>query len=99
MIQMQVVDAQGDAEPGVDVAITLVRTGTPLPYGDSGLEHGLFTIVTDHDTNKIREGDGDRIHVTGAKDTRSFSAEFRITVDECRCHVHKASGPDSVVIR
>jgi len=83
---MQVVDAQGDAEPGVDVAITLVHRD-PAAVRDSGLENGLFTIVTTT-TQQIREGDG--IGFTSRREGTGASVPIPDTVDECRA-VHKAS--------
>lgn len=98
-VRLFVVDTAGDLEPGVTATITMTRTARKLPYGHSGLGDGVFTVITDREKFMIEPRLGDDVVVDGAKDTRSFHAEFHITVDECLCHVNKASGPDTVVVK
>jgi hypothetical protein len=100
IIQVRVVDESGKPVPGVDVVATLVRTGEVLPKKfDIELPEGSYVVVTDGDTGKIRPGLGDEVRVAGSVDDRYFGTGYWITVDDCRCHVSKAAGPDQVVIR
>ncbi|HXV13084.1 MAG TPA: hypothetical protein VEC56_02665 [Candidatus Krumholzibacteria bacterium] len=57
---------------------------------------GVYRAIDDSFTRRV--SNGDPIQVTGERGARSFDAQFLIGVDDCQCHVHKISGPDTVVI-
>ncbi len=61
-------------------------------YGDPG----MYVVMTDAYNRSLQEG-GEPVIFEAENDTLSASGQFYFTVDDCRCHVEKASGPDTLV--
>ena len=59
-------------------------------------ERGLYTVMTDAYTRDLQEG-GEPVIFEAENDTLAASGRFYFTVDDCRCHVEKASGPDTLI--
>ncbi len=59
----------------------------------------LYTVIDDSFKSKIRSS-GDSLYFRGSKDDRDGDALFVIDVPgECRCHIRKVSGPDTLMLR
>ena len=67
---------------------------TYFPY--SG---GMYTVLTDSFTKMFCScGTPEKIYFTATDGTRTASAEYLFNTDECKCHINKVSGPDTLVI-
>ena len=97
-VTFQVVNDDGQLEPGVEVTITLERTGEILALDQPGADLGFLLVITDSQKSLIHPFFGDVIKVEGVREEEGFEVVFVVEVDECRCHVHKVSGPDTAVI-
>lgn len=59
---------------------------------------GIYKVVDDSHKDLIHFFN-ERFIVTGTQDEREFSAEFVIAVGrDCRCHVRKVSGPETILL-
>jgi hypothetical protein len=95
--RVRVVDEAGLLVDSVQTTSVVVRTGDTLVAEGPPLP-GLVTVADDSHIPRLRSG-GDSVRVTGSKATRSFAATFVVGTDDCRCHVRRFAGPDTVVIR
>ncbi len=64
---------------------------TYAPY-----ESGVYVVMTDAYTHSLQEG-GEAVIFEAENDTLSASGQFYFTTDDCRCHVEKISGPDTLM--
>lgn len=103
-IIIAVVDAGGEPVQLAELEVTLVRTGETFDLSilPSDPSIGLYAIFTDSFLNRISwqyQGIGEELRVVGRMKDAEFTETYRVGVtDECRCHVRKISGPDTVVI-
>ena len=97
-VTFQVVNDDGEPEAGVEVTIILERTGEILALDQPGADLGFFVVITDSQKSLIHPFFGDVLKVEGVSGEEGFEIGFRVDVDECRCHIHKVFGPDTVVI-
>ena len=58
-------------------------------------EQGLYVVMTDAYTHKLQEG-GEPVRFEAENDTLMAYGEFYFKTDECRCHVEKVSGQDTL---
>lgn len=58
---------------------------------------GHYAIVDDSFKHML-DIEGDPLRVVGTKGKLSFTAQFEVRPSECRCHVQKVSGPESVTL-
>jgi hypothetical protein len=64
-------------------------------YGETRDFSGGYLVMTDEytkDFSTIPQA----IVFTGKKGNAEISADFEIVTDECKCHVGKTSGPDTL---
>jgi len=95
-IKFTVVDNAGLPVPDVSTQVALARTGEDLTIAQPYASVGEYIAFDDAHIRHISSFFAESVRVTGTKDIRGFSAEFVIDRDECNCHVHKVSGPESV---
>lgn len=61
---------------------------------------GYVTLFSDANLKDFPEGIRSLdLKVTVSKGGKSAMAEYTMTTDQCRCHVGKGEGPDTLVIR
>lgn len=65
----------------------------PPPY-----LQGAYLVMTDgYQTDfSVRPG---KIFFVGTKNDLEISGEYLFNTDECRCHVYKVAGPDTLILR
>jgi len=87
-------------KPATNFVLTITNERTDEKYNVTQPAHddGLYHALNDSFTRRI-EANGDPILVHGEDGARLFDARFVIATDDCRCHVHKVSGPDTVVVQ
>lgn len=91
-----VLDRAGHPAAEVEVAVVRVRDGAVLPYGQP-LSAGTYRIMDDGFTDEIARDES--FAVGGRLGTETFDASYRFGTDDCRCHVLKLAGPDTVTLR
>lgn len=95
---MTVVDDSSNPVEGMAVTIRIERTErllTPTPvFGEQGRD-GIYTIITDSELDEL-ESDGDLISFSATGVGISASAQFVFGTTDCRCHVTKISGPETI---
>jgi hypothetical protein len=67
-------------------------------YNDPLIFPGHYTVMDDNHTSELNT-QPKRFIFTGVKDSLTVNGEFFINTDECRCHVEKVSGPDTLILR
>jgi len=95
-----VVDGNGNPIDSLQTKVTSDRGKeynfegfTPPPF-----MHGAYFVMTDGYQNdfSIRPG---KIFFTGTKNNLEVTGEYLFNTDECRCHVYKVVGPDTLVLK
>ena len=94
---LTVVDGAGERADGVDVRVVRVLTGERLDFGSPAGTPGVYVIMDDSFTDRIAADES--FQVGGVRGETSFTTEFRFGTDECRCHVLRLAGPDSVTLQ
>ena len=94
---LSVVDGAGEPADGVDVRVVRVLTGERLNFGAPAGTPGVYVILDDSFTDRIAADES--FQVGGVRGESSFTTEFRFGTDECRCHVLRRGGPDSVTLQ
>jgi len=94
---LSVVDGAGEPADGVDVRVVRVLTGERLNFGAPAGTPGVYVILDDSFTDRIAADES--FQVGGVRGEASFTTEFRFGTDECRCHVLRLAGPDSVTLQ
>lgn len=94
---LTVVDGAGEPADGVDVRVVRVLTGERLDFGSPAGTPGVYVIMDDSFTDRIAADES--FQVGGVRRETSFTTEFRFGTDECRCHVLRLAGPDSVTLQ
>jgi hypothetical protein len=95
---LAVLDDAAQPVPDADLTITNLRTGRTLQSGWLGdLVPGHYAIVDDAMLDEF-SGAGDPVRVRGQSPAGSFTAEFVFGPDDCRCHLQRIAGPDTVMV-
>ena len=64
------------------------------------LDEGKYTVLNDSFTHIFCScGTPQTIYFSATDGSRTANGEFLFNTDECKCHVNKVSGPDTLVIR
>jgi hypothetical protein len=67
----------------------------PHPFGA-----GKYTVLNDSFTDMFCAcGTTQKIHFSVTDENRIANGEFMFNTDECKCHINKVSGPDTLVLR
>ena len=104
-VSITVVDEGSLPVSGVTIQVTMPRTGQLLDSGRllGGSEPGRYAIFNDAFKDLVAPENrdvGEEIRVVGSLKAPIFDETFRVGVPgECRCHVRKVSGPDTVRVR
>lgn len=59
---------------------------------------GVYFVMTDGYQSDFSTTPG-RILFSGKKENKEVAGEFYFNTDNCRCHVYKVSGPDTLVLK
>ena len=94
---LTVVDGSGELADGVEVRVVRVLSGERLDFGAPAGTPGVYVIMDDSFTDRIAADES--FQVGGVRGEASFTTEFRFGTDECRCHVLRLAGPDSVTLQ
>ena len=103
-VLITVVDGEGLPISGVTIEVTIPRTGQVLDSSRllQGPEPGRYAIFNDGFKDLVAPENrdmGEEIRVVGSLKDPIFDETFRVGVPgECRCHVRKISGPDTVKV-
>ena len=61
---------------------------------------GKYMILTDSFTHIMCAcGTPQKIYFSATDGSRTANGEFMFNTDECKCHINKVSGPDTLVLR
>jgi len=94
-IGVTVVDQNNIEVDSLTVTVKNKNTGKVYDFGETRDYQGHYLVMTDSyskDFNVIPQ----TIEFTGKKGNTEISTEFLIVTDECKCHVGKAAGPDTL---
>ncbi len=92
-----VVDEAGAPVPDLELVVTRVRDG--FVYGvvqDTASGSGVYMVFNDNFVDEVRTS-GEQVRVVAAKDGVSVEGAYVFSTDECRCHISKVSGPDTLI--
>jgi len=96
-----VVDTLGIPVDSLDVTIRdndgdeLNVVQDPHPFGA-----GKYTVLNDSFTDMFCAcGTNQKIYFFATDGNRIANGEFMFNTDDCKCHINKVSGPDTLVIR
>jgi len=95
-----VLNSSGDPVDSITTRITnsfgreFIPHGSYLPNGPGG----RYWIIDDSYKNEFSSRPA-TIFFNGTKGNASVEAAFLINADDCKCHVNKVAGPDTVVIQ
>jgi len=81
--------------------LTTVKDDSGRVYNfvnDQQIFPGHYTVMDDNYVGELTT-QPKRIFFTGAKDSLTVNGEFFVNTDECKCHVEKVSGPDTLILR
>ena len=97
-----VIVVDGNGNP-IDSLQTKVTSDRGKEYNFEGFTtppfmQGAYFVMTDGHQNdfEIRPG---KIFFTGTKNNLEVTGEYLFNTDECRCHVYKVAGPDTLVLK
>ena len=94
-----ITDATGVPLLDLDPIVTVVRTGERLIVDSTqappNRTWGWYPIISD-DEKHLLDPQGDSVRIAPITERRSGIGYY---VFEPRCHVHKVSGPDTLVVR
>lgn len=63
-------------------------------------DRGKYTVLTDSFTHIMCScGTPQKIYFSATDRSRIATGEFMFNTDECKCHINKVSGPDTLVLR
>lgn len=96
-----VIDTLGVPVDSLTVTITdkdgdeLDVTQDPNPFGA-----GKYTVLNDSFIQMFCScTTPEKIYFSATDGIRTASGEFMFNTDECKCHINKVSGPDTLVLR
>ncbi|MFL5494935.1 MAG: hypothetical protein ACJ8DC_11190 [Gemmatimonadales bacterium] len=92
-----VTDPAGAPVVDANLAVTVLRTGQRLTP-EAPLVHtgGAYRLIDDGDRNALRQA-GDVVRAAASTADASIEADYLFDVPG-GCHVHKISGPDTLVL-
>ena len=67
-------------------------------YSPPPFMQGAYFVMTDGYQSDFTIKPG-KILFTGNKNGKEVTGEFYFNTDECRCHVYKISGPDTLILK
>jgi hypothetical protein len=82
---------------GASLVVTLQRTGASLTPQSSIIYPAATYLLLDDGARPALRETGDEIHAVVSKAESSVEADYLFDVPG-RCHIHKVSGPDSLVL-
>jgi hypothetical protein len=97
MITVVVVDESGNPVLGLVTTIKDDSGKVYYVYNDPQFSPGHYTVLDDNYVGELTT-QPKRFLFTGAKDSLTINGEFFINTDECKCHIEKVSGPDTLVL-
>jgi len=59
---------------------------------------GAYFVMTDGYQNDFGTAPG-KIFFRGIKNNLEVTGEYLFSTDDCRCHVYKVAGPDTLVLK
>lgn len=93
-----VIDNNNNLVDSLITSVTNPATGKVYNFSDSfPFSEGRYTVMTDEQKDDFTTMQ-EKILFTGQKNSRTVSAEYFFNTDNCRCHVQKVSGPDTLKI-
>lgn len=100
MYFVTVVDTLGNP---VDSLLTTIINDSGKEYGFDGYTPppfmpGVYFVMTDGYQNDFGLSPG-KIFFKGVKINLEVLGEYLFNTDECRCHVYKIAGPDTLVLK
>jgi hypothetical protein len=95
-VGVSVVDQNNRVIDSLTVTVKNKSTGRiyDFYYGNRGYD-GSYLVMTDEYTKDFSTLP-QAIVFTGKKGNTEVSADFLIVTDECKCHIGKAAGPDTL---
>jgi hypothetical protein len=98
MITVVVVDTLNNLVLGLTTTVKDDSGKVYDVYNDPTFFPGHYTVMDDNYTRELTIHPK-RFLFTGVKDSLTVNGEFFINTDECKCHVKKVSGPDTLILR
>ena len=100
MYFVTVVDSLGNP---IDSLHTLIKNSRGKEYDFGAFSppsfvSGAYFVMTDGYQNDFRTS-VERIIFVGTKKDLEVSGEYLFNTDECRCHIYKVAGPDTLVLK
>ena len=95
-----VVDGNGAPVDSAMITVKNLKTGKEYKFErhSSPLETGVYEIMHDGYMKDFTDGPVP-VGVTAMKQGGSATGIWQFAADDCNCHVWKASGPDTLVLR
>lgn len=94
-ITLVVLGVDGEPAEGVDVMVRSIRTNRVFNVDPAHPEPGTYVVFDDSFRFQIRE-EGEAISVRATKGDAAVEAQFLMGTDDCRCHISRLAGPDTV---
>jgi len=98
MITVVVVDEQNNPAVRLTTTIKDERGKTYNLSQEPPFFEGHYSVMTDTYVNDFSQVPK-KILFNGKQDSLEVNAYFLINTDECRCHIYKVSGPDTLVLK
>jgi hypothetical protein len=95
-----VVHIQDGAHNPIDSLVTtstIKRTGKTLKYKQYPPGHGNYVVLED-DATKDVDIFGETINFHAQNSNYTIDRQFLFDTDNCRCHIRKVSGPDTITV-
>ncbi len=95
-VAVTVVDQNNRSVDSLNVIVKNKLTGKVYDFGSAVNYDGRgYLVMTDGYTKEFSTVPQSAIF-TGKKGNSEVTGEFQIVTDDCKCHVNKASGPDTL---
>ena len=76
---------------------TIKRTGKTLKYKQYPIGNGNYVVLED-DAIKDLDIFGEMVIFHAQNSNYTIDRQFLFDTDNCRCHIHKISGPDTITV-
>ncbi|MBZ0180222.1 MAG: hypothetical protein K8F36_13090 [Melioribacteraceae bacterium] len=87
---------------GIDSLVTQSKnrqTGEKYQISQSwSMDKGMYVVMDDSHTLKF-SGIPTQVIFTAKKGEIDIEADYFFNTDDCKCHINKVSGPDTIVVR
>jgi len=96
-VMVTVTDADGTPVSGL-IPVSSYQNG-PAFFVDQELAAfvpGLYVVIDDGQRDIVND---DIIVFHASSATASATASFEVTASDCRCHIQKVSGPDTLILQ